>query len=174
MLKEEKEMVSSFEDAEALENSRARLYSEYSKRISYPKGKEVMKFLMGAERGHLNFLKVQESNFLKGRKILSRLSDRPFIESGKMFKGAINDLEGDITLLESAEALEKADVQYYRLAAKKAKARDAKDLFRMLKLLEFAHLSLIRKTIKDAREEGMAITSVHPSVLFSHMVKAKK
>ncbi len=174
MLHEEKEMVSSFRDAEALENSRARLYGEYSKIISYPKGKDVMKFLNDAEKGHLSFLKVQESNYIKGRRILSQLSDRPFSGSRRIFKGTMNDLEGDITLLESAESLERADVQYYRLAAKKARAKDAKALFGMLKSLEFAHLSLIRKTIKDAREEGMAITSVQPKVLFSSMAKANK
>ena len=174
MFSAEKEMVSSFEDAEALENSMARLYGEYSRRISYPKGKYVMRFLMDAEKGHLNFLKVQESNFLQGRKILSKLSERPFRESGKAFNDTINTLEGDITLLESAEALEKADVQYYRLAVKKARAKDAKALFETLKSLEFAHLSLISKTIKSAREEGMAITSVQPKVLFSSMVRAKR
>lgn len=146
--------------AKALERGRYLLYRKSAARVFSPDAKDMLIFLMNAEKRHLaileqEILKLKRTKKLDLKTALGGQLKAPFATKfGRDVRGSI----GDINVLEAALEHEKEDPVFYAMLAGKTKRKDAKRLFLELKRQERMHLSLLNRKLKELRRISVLVS----------------
>lgn len=155
-------------EAEAIELDRYEIYKEKAGQVTNPDARQMIIFLMQAEKRHLNLLKEQERFPLK--KIDAKLYDKMKIFTiSKSLKKEKNASIGDINILKMAEKIETEDCRFYSEMIKKAEKGNLKLLLIELQKQECLHLKLIKKKLKEMQQLSVALSKAqNPRSFFMH------
>lgn len=144
-------------EAEAIELDRYKIYKEKVNQMVNPDKRQLIKFLMQAEKRHLNLIREQKRFPLQ--KIDARLTDKMKIfRISKTLKKETSHGIGDINILKMAEKIEAEDCPFYGRLIKEIDDKNVKSLFTELQKQECLHLGLIRKKLKEMQQLSVAIS----------------
>lgn len=144
-------------EAEAIELDRYEIYKEKAGQVTNPDAKQMIIFLMQAEKRHLGLIREQKR--FPTKKIDAKLYDKMKIfRISKTLKKEKNASIGDINILKMAEKIETEDCPFYGRLMKEINDKNVKSLFMELRKQECMHLALIKKKLKEMQQLGVAIS----------------
>ncbi|HII14858.1 MAG TPA: hypothetical protein HA362_00940 [Nanoarchaeota archaeon] len=172
------QLIRLFEQGQSLEYGRFRMYSQLSKKVISPEGKQMLVFLAKAEKRHLGILKKKAEKLREKRVIKEEKLPKPIAWNGfSITSNAIKQgsIIGDINIIEEAIRSEKYDVPFYSNLAKKCKNKAAKSLFLTLKKEEAMHIRLLNQTRVLLRKESVRLSAVQSSrMMFLNAARVQK
>lgn len=155
-------------EAEAIELDRYEIYREKAKKVLNPDARQLVTFLMQAEKRHLELIRKQKQ--FPTMKLDARLTDKMKIfRISKTLKGEKNTNIGDINILKMAEKIEMEDCPFYGKLVKETEKSNVKALFMELRKQECLHLNLIKKKLKEMQKLSVALSRAkNPRSFFMH------